>query len=82
MSRYRYPRYQWCELHHGPAIDVRAVMIGPHADERDTVMICPECVKELYRDLGWIYPADSFKWDYIFPNAARYHELVRFLRSA
>lgn len=74
-----FERVQWCELHHGPAHDVRAVQIGTHANERYTVMVCPECVRDLNK-LGWIQPTPAFKWDYVFPNAVQYDGLVRFLR--
>lgn len=75
-------RVQWCELHHGPAHDARAVRVGCHADERYTVMVCPECVKELVRDLGWAQRTDTFKWDCIIPDVQQFEALIHFLRRA
>jgi len=81
MAQFRYPRPQWCELHHGTARDVRAMQIGTHAAERYTVMICTECAKDLNK-LGWIYTTPRFKWDYVFPNVERYRGLAGFLWRA
>lgn len=73
---------QWCELHHGPAADVRAVRIGTHTNTRYTVMLCPECIKELVNELQWAQQASTFKWDYIIPDAKRYEMLIRFMQHA
>jgi len=73
---------QWCELHQGPAADVRAVRIGCHIDERYTVMICTECMRELVSHLKWAECTDTFKWDYIVPDVEQYEMLVSFVRYA
>lgn len=72
---------QWCELHQGHSHDIRAVRVGGAAADRLTVMVCPDCAKELV-DYGWAQPTKSFKWDFIFPSVQHYRAIVSFIAHA
>ena len=72
---------QWCELHRGHSPDIRAVRVGAGAADRFTVMVCPDCAKELV-EYGWAYPTQSFRWDFIFPSIPHYHAVQAFIAGA